>query len=129
MNDVQVIRPSAIDGAVDAPPSKSMTQRAVAACFLSDLFAAEDFATSDAPSHKQTCRILHPSLCDDAQAAFKIVMSIEKGESIIDCGEAGLSLRMFAPIIALFDKEFVLSGRGSLLKRPVGMIQESRLRC
>src|SRR3989338_8476589 len=32
-------------------------------------------------------------------------------------------MRMFAPICAMSGREFSVSGRGSLLKRPVGMIQ------
>ncbi len=41
----------------------------------------------------------------------------------LDCGESGLSLRMFAPIAALFRKTIFLSARGSLLKRPMEMVE------
>ena len=37
----------------------------------------------------------------------------------INCGESGLGFRMFAPIVALADKSMVISGRGSLLSRPM----------
>ncbi|MDE3212455.1 MAG: 3-phosphoshikimate 1-carboxyvinyltransferase, partial [Bacteroidota bacterium] len=38
---------------------------------------------------------------------------------IISCGESGLSLRMFAPLAALFDYDITFIGEGSILKRPV----------
>lgn len=38
----------------------------------------------------------------------------------ISCGESGLSLRMFTPIVALGNETVVLTGTGSLLSRPVG---------
>jgi 3-phosphoshikimate 1-carboxyvinyltransferase len=41
---------------------------------------------------------------------------------IINCGESGLSLRMFAPIIALSDSEITLIGEGTLLNRPLHLL-------
>jgi len=37
----------------------------------------------------------------------------------INCGESGLSIRMFTPIVALSDKEITIEGKGSLLNRPM----------
>ncbi len=37
----------------------------------------------------------------------------------VNCGESGLGLRMFAPIIALSDQTIRVVGEGSLLKRPM----------
>ncbi len=37
----------------------------------------------------------------------------------ISCGESGLSIRMFTPIVALSDKEITINGTGSLLTRPM----------
>lgn len=37
----------------------------------------------------------------------------------MNCGESGLSIRMFTPIAALSDKEIVITGSGSLVKRPM----------
>ena len=116
MNSTEFIKPSIVEGTVIAPSSKSMMQRAIAVCFLAELFADQD---------EHQCKIINPSDCDDVITALKIVKSIKDGEKIIDCGEAGLSLRMFAPIAALFEKKFVFTGQGSLLKRPVGMVEQS----
>ena len=127
MNITEFIKPSTIEGTITAPSSKSMMQRAVAACFLAELFEIHDTLNDvcTASSAEHQCKIINPSDCDDAITAIKIVKSIKNGEKIIDCGEAGLSLRMFAPIAALFDKKFIFTGRNSLLKRSVDMVEKA----
>jgi 3-phosphoshikimate 1-carboxyvinyltransferase len=42
---------------------------------------------------------------------------------ILNCGEAGLSLRMFSPIAALWHEKLTLTGEGSLLNRPINMLE------
>lgn len=42
----------------------------------------------------------------------------------LNCGEAGLCVRMFAPIAALAGGSVRLTGEGSLLKRPITMIEQ-----
>jgi 3-phosphoshikimate 1-carboxyvinyltransferase len=37
----------------------------------------------------------------------------------LNCGESGLGIRMFAPIMALTDREIIITGEGSLLSRPM----------
>lgn len=121
---VKSIKPSEINGTVRAPASKSMLQRAIAAALLS----------------RGTTRILDPTYSNDAKAALRVVETLgarvaagkdeivitggmnPKG-TILNCGEAGLSIRMFAPIAALWHEELTLTGEGSLLTRPVSMIE------
>jgi 3-phosphoshikimate 1-carboxyvinyltransferase len=43
---------------------------------------------------------------------------------VISCGESGLSLRMFAPLAALFKYEITFTGEGSILKRPVNFFDD-----
>jgi 3-phosphoshikimate 1-carboxyvinyltransferase len=121
------VMPSAIDGIVAAPPSKSVTVRAMAAALL-------------APG---TSRIRNVSSCDDGVAAMSIVtdlgaaLSNEKDETVVSspgihgialrknvlgCGESGLSMRMFAPIAALLPGETTLVASGSLRTRPMDMV-------
>ena len=119
------VGPAEIGGTVAAPPSKSVTQRALAAAHL-----------GEAPMV-----ILNPSRCDDALAAAGIVQSLGAAvewakdrvvvspdaklrEDVLDCGESGLCARLFAPIAALGGRETRLTGRGSLLRRPLGPIEE-----
>jgi len=119
------IEPGEVSGTIIAPPSKSMMQRAVALALLAD----------------GTTKISNPSFCDDSKAALEIAKAlgaevIVDGNTVqitgsknlvsssLDCGESGLCMRMFSPIAALFDKEITLTGKGSLMSRPVGMIEE-----
>jgi 3-phosphoshikimate 1-carboxyvinyltransferase len=122
----KIIHPSFIKGVVDVPPSKSMTLRAIAAAFL---------AQGDTT-------ISNPSPCNDSLAALDLIrrsgarvisgdgkLIIQGGfnlqENELNCGESGLAMRMFAPIVALQNKAIAFIGEGSLLKRPVDMIGEA----
>jgi 3-phosphoshikimate 1-carboxyvinyltransferase len=121
------ITPSRIRGRLPAPPSKSMTVRALAAALLARGLSA----------------IENCSLCDDGLVAAGLIEGlgavVEKsgktfvvrgtgkeglavGRGPLDCGESGLSLRMFAPIVALAPGETTLTASGSLSSRPMGMI-------
>jgi len=42
----------------------------------------------------------------------------------INCGESGLSIRMFTPIAALSDQQIIINGTGSLLKRPMDFFDD-----
>jgi 3-phosphoshikimate 1-carboxyvinyltransferase len=44
--------------------------------------------------------------------------------TVVSCGESGLSLRMFAPLAALFDYEITFIGEGSILTRPVNFFDK-----
>ncbi len=89
-----------------------------------------------------TSIIRNPSFCNDALAAMKIVeglggsVNYTKEEVVIDggfnpfakvldCGESGLAIRMFTSIAALHDAPITLTGKGSLMNRPMNMIGES----
>ncbi len=120
------VEPSSISGQVKAPPSKSMTQRAIAAALLAD---GESL-------------IINPSYCDDSLAAMNIAVGLgarvepavnemkitgcrELKEKKLNCGESGLAIRMFSPIAALFPGEITMIGSGSLKKRPMFMIGDA----
>ncbi|RJO70413.1 MAG: 3-phosphoshikimate 1-carboxyvinyltransferase, partial [Myxococcales bacterium] len=60
---------------------------------------------------------------NESPNAIAITGGNEPRRRDFNAGEAGLSLRMFAPILALFDREVALTGKGSLLARPIGMIE------
>jgi 3-phosphoshikimate 1-carboxyvinyltransferase len=115
---------SAISGVVNAPSSKSAMQRYVAGALLAN----------------GVTKIFSPSFCDDAMAAIgiaealgaKVKISDEVVEVIggfkpvqsnIFCGESGLATRMFTPIAALHSGEIVINGKGSILNRPLNMME------
>jgi 3-phosphoshikimate 1-carboxyvinyltransferase len=115
------IQPSQLKGIIQAPASKSSMQRACAAALLT----------------KGKSIIQNPGLSNDDKAAMDIIQKlganvesvggglqitsrgVEPVSSEINCGESGLSIRMFAPIVALSEKEITITGEGSLLTRPM----------
>ncbi|NLA49778.1 MAG: 3-phosphoshikimate 1-carboxyvinyltransferase [Bacteroidales bacterium] len=121
------VLPSEISGSVSAPPSKSMTQRAIAAALLA---AGESIITN-------------PSDCDDSLAAINIVTALGADvihkpgllritggsgkirERLLNCGESGLAIRMFSPVASLNVEEIILTGTGSLVKRPMSIIEDA----
>ncbi|MCX5814739.1 MAG: 3-phosphoshikimate 1-carboxyvinyltransferase [Proteobacteria bacterium] len=126
---MRLMAPSRINGTVKAPPSKSMTGRAIAAALLSG----------------GTSEITDPSFCDDSLSVMWIAETlgaeIVRGEhkiivkgnaglsgnmknNVLDCGESGLCMRMFAPIAGLTGDEFTLTGGGTLLQRPMKMVEQ-----
>jgi 3-phosphoshikimate 1-carboxyvinyltransferase len=119
------IIPSKVEGRVRAPASKSMMQRAIAAALLAD---------------GET--VLHnPTFCQDAQAALGVAeqlgAAVQRSDDRVviqggflprqrelDCGESGLAVRMFTSIAALHEAALTLTGSGSLLKRPMDLVQQ-----
>ncbi|MBL7745050.1 MAG: 3-phosphoshikimate 1-carboxyvinyltransferase [Chitinophagaceae bacterium] len=120
------IHPSSLKGTIQAPASKSSMQRACAAALLA----------------KGTTIIQNPGHSNDDKAALDIIQRLgakvteENGEwkvesggvdpvaDEIDCGESGLSIRMFTPLVALSDKEITINGSGSLVTRPMDFFDE-----
>jgi len=116
---------SKINGSITIPPSKSIMQRAIAVSLLSN----------------KKIILKNPSFCDDSNSSINVIkrfgkeIKFDKNNSLlidgkiktvpeeINCGESGLCVRMFTPILSLFSKKIKINGRGSLLKRPVGFIK------
>ncbi len=121
----KLISPSTVRGTVKAPASKSMAQRALAAALLSE----------------GTSILSNLSDSKDIIAATKVIENLgakveriddklhiegnpKLNDAVLNCGEAGLCVRMFSPIAALAGGEMTLSGEGSLLSRPITMVEE-----
>jgi 3-phosphoshikimate 1-carboxyvinyltransferase len=121
-----IVQPSKLSGMITAPASKSAMQRACAAALL-----------------KGGKTVLHnPGVSDDDKAALDIIQQLgakveQQGERIsitsdgvnaisneINCGESGLSVRMFTSVAALSEKQITINGRGSLVKRPLSFFNE-----
>jgi len=119
---IVTLQPSSISGTLQAPASKSSMQRACAAALV-----------------RKGISIIHnPGNSDDDKAAVKVIQQLgaivrvlEDGALLINslgiyavgaeinCGESGLGLRMFAPLVALNHHQITIEGEGSLLKRPM----------
>jgi 3-phosphoshikimate 1-carboxyvinyltransferase len=118
---IATINPSQLKGAIQAPASKSSMQRACAAALLV----------------KGISKLHNPGHSNDDKAALDIIQrlgakaalengiwTIESGgvdpvDTTINCGESGLSIRMFTPLAALSNKEITINGSGSLVTRPM----------
>ncbi len=123
---IATIQPSNISGVIKSPASKSSMQRALAAALLA----------------KGTSIIRNPGHSNDDKAAIEVIKNlgakvhqiddelIINNEGIvpatdkINCGESGLSIRMFTPIIVLNEKKITINGEGSLLNRPMNFFDE-----
>ena len=121
------VHASQLTGTVMAPPSKSLTQRAVVAGLMA----------------RGTSEIHNLSFCNDSLAAIKMAENLgavikhqqdrisvtpamqSPGSVTLHCGESGLALRMFAPVAMHFRDHVTMTGEGSLERRPVNMITEA----
>jgi 3-phosphoshikimate 1-carboxyvinyltransferase len=123
MSMITTIQPSGLSGMILAPASKSSMQRACAAALLR---VGETI-------------IRHPGRSNDDRAALGVIRDLGAEAASLDdgslwvrssgvtavegmevnCGESGLGLRMFAPIIGLSGKTVRVRGEGSLLNRPM----------
>ncbi len=120
------VYPFQVVGDLQANPSKSAMQRAVAAALLA----------------RGASTIYNPSPSDDCQAALDVAQKlgakvqkeddhttitgqgVKPATQVINCGEAGLGIRMFTPIVALSDQSMVIEAEGSLRKRPVDFFDD-----
>lgn len=132
---IVTIQPSTLSGNIYAPASKSSMQRACAAALV----------------RKGISVIHNPGISNDDKAALSIIKEMgcevkfnndelmidstnaiihsqlptpDSRLSIINCGESGLSIRMFTPIVALCKNKISINGEGSLLKRPMDFFDE-----
>lgn len=120
------IKSSSVNGTIDAPASKSYLQRAIMASSLCN----------------ETSVLDGVSLCDDSKAILKIAQQLgatvehtgrrlnitgcfTTPNTVLDCHESGLALRMLSPIAALLPTPSTITGSGSLLNRPIDMISEA----
>ena len=114
-----------IAGSITAPASKSYAQRAVAAALLA---GGETTLT-------------HLDLCNDTRAAIDVARRL--GASVshegttytirgglnpvstkLNIGESGLATRLFTPIASLCHMPITINGEGSILRRPIEMMEE-----
>jgi len=124
------ITPSAIKGEIFAAASKSSMQRACAASLV-----------------KKGVSIVHnPGTSNDDKAAIGVIeamgatveflgdgsikinsegfLKTSADGTVVNCGESGLGIRMFTPVISLSQGTVTINGEGSLLTRPMDFFDE-----
>ena len=124
---IVTIQPSEIKGTIQAPASKSSMQRGCAASLL----------------FNGTTIIRNPGHSNDDKAALGVIQGLgavvetQQDGSLkitgggvnpdcgaVSCGESGLGIRMFTPIISLSNKRITINGEGSLVTRPMDFFDE-----
>ena len=110
-----------INGEIKAPPSKSLTQRALLAAALSSGFTSVKNPSSaeDPFSMIRALKNFNVETKFDKNSNGIIVDSenFQSPESVINCGESGFTLRTLSVISSLFENEKMLTGKGTLLNR------------
>lgn len=129
---IATISPSVISGSIQAPPSKSCMQRACAAALINKGTTIIDNGGNS--NDEQAAKNIVQKLGATVESVRKQVVITSNDyifnsdypgkHSIISVGESGLSLRMFAPLAALFKQEITLTGEGSILTRPVDFFEK-----
>jgi len=137
--ETRIVYPGKIGGILQAPASKSVMQRAIACAMLApgisrihgsplcdDSKAAvgiiQDLGAK-VREEEETLEIIGSEAVKRALSGMKQQSEIsqENPPLILQCGESGLCMRMFAPISALLGKPVELRGSGSLVRRPMDM--------
>lgn len=121
------VSPSIVSGTLNAPPSKSSAQRACAAALLTPgTTIIDNFGNSNdeqAALHiisklgAVVNKVNNQLVISSSDYIFK--SAFPEKNLLINCGESGLSMRMFAPIAALFNFDITFTGEGSILTRPM----------
>ena len=118
---IATIKPSTLKGTIQAPTSKSSMQRACAAALLTmgKSIIQNPGHSNDDKAAMDIVQKLGASIEINNEELIVNSSGVHPRETRINCGESGLSIRMFTPIIALSDKEITINGEGSLLSRPM----------
>ncbi|NPD45376.1 MULTISPECIES: 3-phosphoshikimate 1-carboxyvinyltransferase [unclassified Lentimicrobium] len=120
----KTIYPSKYQRVVKAPSSKSYMQRAIAIALLADgetQISNADFS-NDSMSILKVAEQLGAEVHISGDQVCILGKRDFKGKTL-SAGESGLGIRTFTPIAALFPQTIKLTGEGSLLKRPINMVE------
>ncbi|HPH16739.1 MAG TPA: 3-phosphoshikimate 1-carboxyvinyltransferase, partial [Bacteroidales bacterium] len=117
---MQIIHPTSIAGTLAAPASKSMMQRAIAIATLAKGTSVLHGYTpsNDSDAALQIAQNLGATV-ERINDSITIIGGLQPRTSKLNCGEAGLGIRMFTPIASLWHSHIELHGEGSLQTRPV----------
>lgn len=119
-------KPGKYEGWIMAPSSKSYMQRAVALGVLNsvpvDLYHCD--YSDDSLAALDIARNLGAQI-NDINGVVSVSPGIKTNVRELNCGESGLSARMFSMLAAVLSDNIQIIGQGSLLKRPVQMVVDA----
>lgn len=122
---MQIIHPTSIAGTLAAPASKSMMQRAIAIATLAKGTSVLHGYTpsNDSDAALQIAQDLGATVTMNGET-ITIIGGLQPRTLNLNCGEAGLGIRMFTPIASLWNSPITLHGEGSLKTRPIATVEK-----
>jgi len=123
---IATIQPSQLSGIIPAAASKSSMQRACAAALVT---SGKSIIRNPGHSNDDKAALgiienLGASFHEEAGHLHVSSWGVKPISNEINCGESGLSIRMFTPLVALSDQEITINGTGSLTTRPMDFFDE-----
>jgi 3-phosphoshikimate 1-carboxyvinyltransferase len=121
------IRPSSVSGEIFAPASKSSMQRACAASLVRNgqSIIHNSGISNDDKAALRVIQALGATVNRQEEGSLQIVSKgIKPISNKVNCGESGLGIRMFAPLVAMAQQPMTIIGEGSLLSRPMDFFDE-----
>jgi 3-phosphoshikimate 1-carboxyvinyltransferase len=128
----QVIRPRLISGSIQIPASKSDSQRAILCAALADgtsvltgVGKSDDEQAMLKAVVELGARIQNENENENENSVISITGIKQLPENLeLSAGESGLGLRLLTCVASSFDQRIRLTGRGSLLSRPMNFFDE-----
>ena len=127
MNMKQVIRPGLISGTIQIPASKSDSQRAILCAALADgVSVLTGIGTSDDEQAMLKAIVEMGATIKHVSDSGVEITGIKNlpGNTHLSAGESGLGLRLLTCVAASFEQKVILTGKGSLLSRPMSFFDE-----
>jgi len=123
---IATIQPSQLSGTVQAPASKSSMQRACAAALVTrgKSIIKNPGHSNDDKAAMDIVQRLGASLVLNNEELVITSKGVDPVLNEINCGESGLSIRMFTPLVGISEKEITINGSGSLATRPMDFFDE-----
>ena len=117
---------STVRGTVQAPASKSVAQRAIALAALAEgISTIKNVGNSeDVLAAINVCKRLGAEISGNHKL-LTVKGGLKLPTEVLNCGESGLCIRMFSPIVATLNSSVAMTGEGTLKKRPMQMIADS----
>lgn len=114
-----------VSGRITAPASKSYAQRAIAAALLSERVSTiTNMAACDDTAAALSVAEALGAEVDGEGSTYRIKGGLDPRSTQLNIGESGLAARLFTPIAALSQYTITINGEGSILRRPIGMMEE-----
>jgi 3-phosphoshikimate 1-carboxyvinyltransferase len=123
---IVTVSPSRLSGQLQAAASKSSMQRACAAALAArgKSFIRNPGHSNDDKAALDIIQRLGAVVTAESDAIVVQSRGVVPVADSINCGESGLSIRMFTPLVALSDRKVRIEGTGSLVTRPMDFFDE-----